>query len=409
VAKSRRSYKGAAVSNTIGTLLTSTGTTITLGSTMSGWPTGSEPFFCVIEPGTAREEKVCVKYATSNSLTVVDPAVTSSWPASVNGRGVDDTTNYEHAVNSVIYPVLTAREMNDANELTSAYTANGDLVVHGSTSFKKIAVGTNNYTLLADSSVTDGGVKWGQIVADTIATGAVTSAKILDGTIAAGDLATATKKLMCPVGTISSYGGATAPTGWLLCNGDAIPAEHTELIALVGASTPDMKGRFPLGDNASLTLLATGGSTTIAEGNLPAHSHAVGTLATASALTTHTHGVGTLDIAVGGSHSHTFSGTTGDTTQAATQGFEGTGAAAAFLTNTNVDAVSSTANLSAHSHSFSGTTSTASDHDHSISGSTASADLAHTHSLSGSTATTGSGTAYYQPYLVVNFIIKHDY
>lgn len=402
MAKSRRSYKGAAVANTVGTLLTSTGTTITLGSSMSGWPTGAEPFFCVIEPGTAREEKVCVKYASSNSLTVVDPAVTSSWPSSVNGRGVDDTSAFEHAVNSVIYPVLTAREMNDANELASTYTANGDLVVHGSTSFKKIAAGTNNYVLMADSSVTDGGVKWGQVVADSIATGAVTSAKILDGTIATGDLANdavtaakiadATLKLLCPVGTIVSYGGASAPTGWLLCNGDAIDGAYTELIALVGANTPDMKGRFPIGDDSTLTLLGSGGSLKISSANLPTHTHTID----------HNHGSQTVS---GGTHTHTYSGTVssvgdhvhnwsvdGVQTYFGTDyyGFAG-GGGSTFQT----------AGAGGHDHTFSGTTTTTgSGHDHTV-------------DIDNFTGNSGNGgfanSDYYPPYRVVNFIIKHDY
>jgi microcystin-dependent protein len=36
-------------------------------------------------------------------------------------------------------------------------------------------------------------------------------------------------------------------------------------------------------------------------------------------------------------------------------------------------------------------------------------DIAHTHTVSGTTGTgSGSGTDYYQPHLVVNYIIKHD-
>lgn len=200
MAKSRRSYKGAAISNTIASGgLAANATTISLGSTMSGWSTGSEPFFVVVDPGTAKEEKICVKYATTTSLTVVDPAVTSTWGASVNGRGADNTTDRAHDGGAVIYPVFTATEADNANELVSAYTANGDLVVHGSTTFKKIAVGTNSHVLQADSSVTDGGVKWGQVatagITDLavttakIADSAVTSAKIADGTIVAGDIA----------------------------------------------------------------------------------------------------------------------------------------------------------------------------------------------------------------------------
>lgn len=392
MAKSRRSYKGAAVANTIGTLLTSTGTTITLGSSMSGWPTSSEPFFCVIEPGTAREEKVCVKYASSNSLTVVDPAVTSSWPSSVNGRGVDDTQGFEHAVNSVIYPVLTAREMNDANELTSAYAANGDLVVHGSTSFKKIAAGTNNYVLMADSSVSDGGMKWGQVVADSIATGAVTSAKILDGTIVLGDLATVIQQALVPVGTITAYGGASAPTGWLLCNGDTFNATtYSSLNTVLGGNTlPDLRARVPMGKAASgtgSTLLGTGGNRKVASNHLPVHVHTI----------THDHASQTIS---GGSHDHSLTGGITNNTQAATQGLYNVNGSPGFLTDLATDANSSTANMSSHGHSHTLAVATNASHDHTV-------------NINEFTGNSGDGgfanDDYFQPFVAVNYIIKHDY
>jgi len=178
VAYSRLSHKGAAVSNTLGSQLLVGGTTISLSSTPSGWPPAGAPFFVVIDPGTAKEEKVCVVYASGTTLTVVDEQVTSGWTSSVNGRGVDDTTAYQHESGAVVYPVFSAREANQANELVSSYTANGDLVVHGSSSFKKITAGTNAHVLQADSTVSDGGVKWGQVVTAGITDGAVTSAKI---------------------------------------------------------------------------------------------------------------------------------------------------------------------------------------------------------------------------------------
>jgi microcystin-dependent protein len=37
---------------------------------------------------------------------------------------------------------------------------------------------------------------------------------------------------------------STAPTGWLICDGSAIPAQFTSLIALVGANTPNLRGTF---------------------------------------------------------------------------------------------------------------------------------------------------------------------
>jgi hypothetical protein len=187
MAYSRRSYKGAAVSNALGgSGLAANATSITLAAAMSGWSTSGTPFFVVVDPGTAKEEKLCVIYASSTTLTVVDPAVTSAWSASVNGRGVDDTTDRAHDVGATIYPVFTATEANQANELVSKYTTNGDIVVHGTTGPKTISTGgsgNNNKVLVADSTVTDGGVKWATVTADSLAEGAVTSAKILDGTI----------------------------------------------------------------------------------------------------------------------------------------------------------------------------------------------------------------------------------
>ena len=351
MAYSRRSYKGAAVSNALGgSGLAANATSITLAAAVSGWSTSGTPFFVVVDPGTAKEEKLCVIYASSTTLTVVDPAVTSAWSASVNGRGVDDTTDRAHDAGAVIYPVFTATEANQANELVSRYTVNGDIVVHGSSGFKTIATGgsgNNNKVLVADSTVADGGVKWAQINADGIAAGAVTSDKILDGaivngdinasaaialsklatgalptaitvasanivdgtivnadinasaaialsklatgalptaitvasanlvdgTVALADLASAVANALVPVGTISAYAGATAPTGWLLCNG-ASTTGYTALAALVGSTTPDLRGHTLVGKGAAPfdgALLSKFGSTT----STAAHTHGI--------------------------------------------------------------------------------------------------------------------------------------
>ena len=48
-----------------------------------------------------------------------------------------------------------------------------------------------------------------------------------------------------PTGMIMPYAGATAPAGWLLCDGGAISgASGTALRALVGNNTPDLRNRF---------------------------------------------------------------------------------------------------------------------------------------------------------------------
>lgn len=85
-----------------------------------------------------------------------------------------------------------------------------------------------------------------------------------------------------PVGTILSYSAATAPTGFLLCDGSAVSrTTYADLFALIastagqgdGSTTfnvPDLRGRFLRGrdggagrdpDAASRTAMATGGAT----------------------------------------------------------------------------------------------------------------------------------------------------
>ena len=460
MAYSRRSYKGAAVSNALGgSGLAANATSITLSAAVSGWSTSGTPFFVVVDPGTAKEEKICVIYASSTTLTVVDPAVTSAWSASVNGRGVDDTTDRAHDVGATIYPVFTATEANQANELVSKYTVNGDIVVHGSSGPKTISTGgsgNNNKVLVADSTVTDGGVKWATVGTDSITDSAITSGKIADGaivnadinataaialsklatgalptsitvasanlvdgtiinadinasaaielsklatgalptditvasanivngTIALADLASAVANALVPVGTITAYAGVTAPTGWLLCDGTTSTTGYTALAALVGSTTPDFKGRFLIGDNASLTLLGTGGSTTIATTNLPAHSHAVGTLATTAAAS----GVSiTNNLTSEHGHSVTVDLLTSVTAH-------GHGQVDQFMGGSNATPSGSDEfNIGADG-----------EHTHDIT------DPTHSHTITGATAETGGAQAYYPPYAVVNYIIKHD-
>jgi microcystin-dependent protein len=436
--KIRRSYKGAAQQAVLDSsgVSSSTQTSLVLSTSPSTWPTGK--FFVVVAPGTAQEEKMCVALSDS-TLTVVDPDVVSN-SASVNGRGVDNTTARSTiAGGAVVYPVFTATDADEANELTSTYTTQGDLVYQGASTFTRLGLaGTAGHVLKANSGLT--APEWGQVGSTGIADSAVTTDKInntavtaakiasavagngltggagtalavnvddstieinsdslrlKDGGVTLAKLATAVVNRLVPVGTIAMYGGASAPTGWLLCDGSSIDAGYTALRAIVGNNTPDFKGRFALGDNATLTLLGTGGSVTIGINNLPAHSHAntaalnSGTVSISDPGHGHT---GTVDSAgshshpqevestsvTGESHSHGISGTAGGTDGSNTEGNDQTGQAGA------------------HQHTFT-TTSVGT-------GITASVGTG----ITVTNAQTGGGEAYYQPHLVVNYIIKHD-
>ena len=402
--KSRRSYRGAPVSNTLGATLNAAATSITLAVAVSGWSTDAEPFFVVVDPGTTKEEKICVKYASATTLTVVDPASTSTWSASANGRGADNTTDRQHEQGAVIYPVFTAVEANHANELVSKYANAGSVVYQGSGTpgtFTELAIGTASHVLRVNSGLP----QWGQVASDGIADSAITSDKILDGTIlnadinasaaialsklatgalptaitvasanlvdgtiALADLATAVANALVPVGTIAMYGGAAAPTGWLLCDGTSTTG-YTALAAIVGANTPDFKGRFALGDNSTLTLLGTGGTTTIATTNLPAHSHA-----NTAVLTS-----GTVTITDPG-HVHTING---EAVQAASLNDN-----PIYVINADGQGMGSyTESTASNTTGISGTVGTG---------------------ITVTNANTGGAEAYFQPYLVVNYIIKHD-
>ena len=114
-----------------------------------------------------------------------------------------------------------------------------------------------------------------------------------------------------PKGMITPYGGASAPTGWLLCNGTAISrTTYADLFAIVGTAfgvgdgsttfnLPDLRQRFPLGKAASgtgSTLGGTGGAIDHTH-STPAHQHTVAG---------HTHTMGNHTHTVG-AHSHTIS------------------------------------------------------------------------------------------------------
>jgi len=211
----------------------------------------------------------------------------------------------------------------------------------------------------------------GAITTTKLGAGAATEDKIGPAAVSLTKLASSVLNLFTPIGSIVQYAGSTEPTGWKLCNGQALSiSSYTELYNLLtdsgsvfhfGANPtgstfllPNLKGRLPIGFDSSQTefdgIGDTGGAKVIAEGNLPAHSHAAGTLATAEA----------------GSHSH--SETWGNDPYPSFQ-ISGSGGMPVL----------------------GGTTGTAG---------------AHTHSITGSTATTGSGAVFLPPYIVVNYLIK---
>ena len=128
---------------------------------------------------------------------------------------------------------------------------------------------------------------------------------------------------LVPAGSIQMYGGAAAPTGWLLCDGSTVSrAAYSTLFSAIGVAygagdgsttfkLPDLRQRFPLGKAASgtgATLGATGGAIDH-DHSVAAHYHSM--TGAGSSLATnigHTHGSsavsGTIGGASDGTHQH---------------------------------------------------------------------------------------------------------
>ena len=140
----RRQYAGAAAATTITVGINSAETTCTLAST-TGFPSlAGVPFYVVIDPGTSSEEK-CSATISGSTLTIT--------------RGQDDTTAVAHSAGATIYPVFTANDADEANELVSKLTTKGDLLVTTGSALNRLAVGGNGSILNADSTATNG-VAW---------------------------------------------------------------------------------------------------------------------------------------------------------------------------------------------------------------------------------------------------------
>jgi hypothetical protein len=237
----RRQYAGSAVATTITAGINTTDTTCSLAAT-TGWPgTAGVSFYVVIDPGTSTEEK-CSATISGSTLTLV--------------RGQDDTSASSHASGASIYPVFTANDADEANEVVSKLTTKGDLLVTTGSALNRLAVGTNDYSLLADSSATNG-VAWKQIPAAGIATDAVTTAKIIDNAVTkakVADRAVGSAEL----DGISVNAGTTSAYTFVAGDANRVITFSATTTATIPAST------FSVGDQINILQTGAGQVTVVA-------------------------------------------------------------------------------------------------------------------------------------------------
>lgn len=178
-----------------------------------------------------------------------------------------------------------------------------------------------------------------------------------------------------PVGVIMAYVGTTAPSGWLMCTGVSIDSKYTQLRALVGSTTPNLKGRFLGGAGGnSISLKSEYDDST----RKPRKNNF------------------SLSTGSGGSHSHSFSdsGTTGsggghNHRMGNTGQVSGDKSGGRFYPDTSGSARTESAGSHSHTFSVSGTTGNHTGHSHTVSSS--------------------NWDSYTRPHTYgVNYIIKHD-
>jgi microcystin-dependent protein len=256
------------------------------------------------------------------------------------------------------------------------------------------AVGTS-LTALNATNLTIGTVPLARLSGITVTE--MASANVSQFTNDAGYVSAATASL--PIGAMVGYGGTSAPTSWLLCDGAAVSrTTYAALFAIIGTNfgvgdgsttfnVPDSRGRSILGTSVTYPIGTTLGSVlhshapgTLVNDTAPSHTHTMS--GTSGPGSSHTHG--SFTGSSGSSGSHTHGGNTGSAAppnhgHAFTSDSTDVGVSSAYIDegDGNFGQTLAVTGLSAASHSHTGSTTgvdTDQSHAHTI-----SSDGSHTH------------------------------
>ena len=203
------------------------------------------------------------------------------------------------------------------------------------------------------------------------------------------------------VGTIKPWGKATAPAGYLLCDGSAVSrTTYADLFAVISTTygagdssttfnVPDLQGKFPQGKSGTTNLATTGGANTVtvAVTNNQAATNATNQTVTITGSIDNT----SLTTAQLASHGHSMS-------PSIEMGVcNPSGPGAQFACQVRIDNPNR-ATLSVGNQG----SGTAHNHGHTLSG-TLTGNITTT--LTG--AVTASGTNSFSPFVITQYIIKH--
>ena len=201
------------------------------------------------------------------------------------------------------------------------------------------------------------------------------------------------------VGAIKPWTKATAPDGYILCDGAAVSrTTFADLFAVVGTTygagdssttfnVPNLQGKMPQGfDGNTYNLAGTGGANTV---TVAVTNNQAATNATNQSVTI-TGSISNTSLTTAQLASHTHAAGNNYQRGAGGNAVQGIGRQAISSDGFNNDVAQNTGSGTGHNHS------------HTLSG-TLTGNI--TTSLTGSV--TAAGTNSFSPFVVVNYIIKH--
>lgn len=271
-----RNYSSTATEKQLASNVSNTATQITLDNA-TNLPTA--PFILVLNPDTNIEEIVLVDADQSG---VVSPTFKVT-------RAQDSTTAQTHTAGQVVRHMIVGSDLQAVSTHTDATAA------HGATG---AVVGTTNTQTLTNKTLTSP-----KINENVAVTATSTEINLLDGVTAStaeinyldgvtSNIQTQFNNIQTvPSGVITAFGGSSAPSGYLLCDGTAV--SRTTYSALFSAisttygvgdnsttfNVPNLKGKVAVGRDSSQSefsdLNESGGAKTVTLDvtQIPSHSH----------------------------------------------------------------------------------------------------------------------------------------